>query len=157
MTDLAARNATTTRWILWAAMLGAVAMHAALPWALAMPALFPEPPAALREGAVAAGLACAAGALVVHAIGVRRPLARGAVDPGDPDAARRITAVFVVAWGLADVPVLLGLVLALATGRPAAGAWGALLSLATMVLLAPRLPSPPPDAAALARSDVRIG
>lgn len=152
-----ARHAATLRWALWAALLGSVAMHAALPWAIALPALPTALPDPLRGLFVALGLASAAGALVVHAIGVRRPLARGALDAGDPGAARRITVVFVVAWALAEVPVLLGFVLALATGRPGAGAWGALLSLAAMTLLAPRLPAPPREAAALARSDVRIG
>jgi hypothetical protein len=152
----AATNAATTRWILWAALLAAVAIHAALPLLLPL-----EPTPAhlgpLRVLFPGLALAAAAGGVALHRVGLVRPIARGALDPASPDAAPRVTAVFVVAWALAEVPAILGLVLAVLTGQPTAG-WGlALLSVASLVLLAPRVASPPPSAASLATSDRKIG
>lgn len=149
-------HASTMRWALWAALLGSVAIHAALPFVLRL-----EPMLAgvgsLRNLLVAAGVAAAVAALAVHRLALRRPIALGTLDPADPAAAGRITALFIACWVLAELPVMFGLVLALLSGEPGAGAWGALLSLAAMALLAPRLPASSPGSAALARSDVKIG
>lgn len=148
-------NASTMRWALWAALLGSVAIHAALPFVLRL-----EPVLAgvgtLRNLLVAAGVTAAAAALAVHRLALRRPIDLGTLDPSDPAAAGRITALFIASWVLAELPVMFGLVLALLSGEPGAGTWGALLSFAAMALLAPRLPAPHASAA-LARSDVKIG
>lgn len=144
------------RWALWAALLGSVAIHAALPFVLRLDPVLADV-GALRNLLVAAGVAAAAAALAVHRLALRRPIALGTLDPADPAAAGRITAVLIASWVLAELPVMLGLVLALLSGEPGAGTWGALLSLAAMALLAPRLPAAPHASAALARGDVKIG
>lgn len=146
----------TLRWTLWAALLASVALYAAVPLLVAPPATGVLPPAfpGLLTGL---GFASAGAALAVHRLALRGPIARGALDPAAPEAAPRILVLSIVAWALAEVPALLGLVLALLGGGPQAG-WGlALLSGATLLALAPRALSPAPSSATLARPGVKIG
>lgn len=149
-------DAATTRWILWAALLASVLLYAAIPLLVAPPPS--DPPLPALPGLFAGfGLAAAGAALLLHHLALRRPIAHGALDPVGPAHAPRVLVVLVIAWVLAEVPAILGLVLALLGGGPQAG-WGlALLSALTLLALAPRLPAPAPSSAALARGDGKIG
>lgn len=145
-----------TRWILWSALLAAVVTYAAIPLLVSPPAAELALPA-LPGLFTAFGFAAAAGAVAVHRLALRGPIARGALDPARPEDAPRILVACIVAWALAEVPALLGLALALLGGGPQAG-WGlALLSVLTLLALAPRFAPAAPSSAALARPGVKIG
>jgi hypothetical protein len=149
-------NAEAIRWILWAALLVSVACHAAVP--LLIPLAAPAaPPPPLQGLFTAVALACGVAALAARWLGLVRPAARGALDPASPEGAQRATAMLIVGWALAEIPSILGLVLALTTGEPRAGWPLAALSFLLLVALYPRVPAPSPSSAALARSGVKIG
>lgn len=152
----ASNSPAATRWILWSALLAAVFTYAAIPLLVSPAAAEPALPA-LPGLLTAFGFAAAAGALAVHRLALRGPIARGALDPAHPEDAPRILVGCIVAWALAEVPALLGLGLALLGGGPRAG-WGlALLSGVTLLALAPRFAPATPSSAALARPGVKIG
>jgi F0F1-type ATP synthase membrane subunit c/vacuolar-type H+-ATPase subunit K len=137
-------------------MLASVGVYAGVPLLLALPETSATPPLppVLFTGL---GLATAGAALALQRLALRGPIARGELDPTAPDAAPRVLTVSIVSWALAETPALLGLVLALLGGGPRAG-WGlALLSLATLLALAPRFGPPARASASLARPGVKIG
>lgn len=148
-------NPDAIRRILWGAFVASVVVHAAVP--LLVPLTPPAQAPPLGPVFAAMALACAAGAIAVRSLGLVRPIARGALDPSSAAGAQRVTAMMLGSWALAEMPSLLGLVLAFLTGVPRAGWPLAGLSLLALLALFPRVPAPPASSSALARSGVKIG
>lgn len=148
-------SAIAIRWVLWAALLASVGLHAAVPLLVELPPV--EAPPRLAGVLALAGVACAVAAVVVRQLGLRRPIARGALDPADPAHGQRVATALLASWALAEAPSVLGLALAFLSGEPRGGWPLAGLSAVVLALLAPRLPAAPRSSAELARGDVRIG
>lgn len=144
------------RWVVWMAMVGALALYAALA-TLLPPLSVPELPEQALLALGAAGIGIGASALVIHRVALVRPFLDGTLDPKSAEGAARALRVWIVCWALAESVGLLGLVASLVSGRRDL-AWPAVtLSMMLLVAMSPRLPTRTLTAAELNRSDVRIG
>lgn len=108
-------------WIIWAAMLGTLALYAIVP-TLVPPRATPWYEAQIAVGRFVAGLlALVAG---VGTFAIRETLAlkqirMGTIDPTTPAGHARIRVALIATWALCDLVGILGLALAIAAGNPA--------------------------------------
>lgn len=144
------------RWIVWAAMMGAVALYAGLATVLP-PFSVPDLPGEALLAIAAAGISAGLAALVIHRIALVRPILAGRLDPDSAEGSAQALRLWIVCWALAESVAILGLVAALLFGRRDL-AWPAVaLAMLLLVVTSPRLPARTLTAAELSRPDVRIG
>ncbi len=131
-------QAKTVRWTIWATMLVAVCIYAALPLLFTPTRAPADAPQLLVSLLAAAALASGAASFVTSRVLLRAPLAAGDIDPSEPEGAQRVLAAYLVTWVLAETPGLLGFVAYMLTQQMQITWVLAATSLALLVAHAPR-------------------